>query len=216
MKWDRRLNSTFPSADLPADYLKLVESTLTNAMEKGLTHLKTLYPDARFKSYGAIYGDEVLLAITLSLGTGNLAATTVYASVDYLPNIPEPGLENTLSAALDAVGGVFEHYLDPEDHEKIEQLASRSLSALEEAPFEWTKLEAPEAKVGVWVKMDKSNPELDALTEEWLSKNDPEYKKKGSLTDGDFEAEEFLEERLDAIKAVKSGGGSGQNGPIKH
>ena len=215
MKWDRRLNSTFPSTDLPADYLKLVESTLTNAMEKGLAHLKTLYPDARFKSYGAIYGDEVLLAITLSLGTGNLAATTVYASVDYLPNIPEPGLENTLSAALDAVGGVFELYLDPEDHEKIEQLADSSLSALEDAPFDWTQVKAPEAKVGVWVKMDKSNPELDLLTEEWLSKNDPEYKKKGSLTE-DVEAEEFFEERLDAIKTVNSGGGSGQNGPIKH
>ena len=217
MKWDRRHPSNFPSVDLPLDYLKLVEDTLATATEKGLLELRKKYPDSKFKSYGAIYGDEVLLAITLSHGATNLAATTAYASADYNASLPEPGLEATLAACLDAVGTIFHFYLDPNDSEKIEQLSNHSLSALEEAPFEWTSLEIVENQtVAVWVKIDKSNPELDRLTEEWLSKNDPEYKTRILEPEAEVEkAEEFLEERLEAIKAAKSGGGN-QSGPITH
>lgn len=218
MKWDRRHQSTFPPADLPLDYLKLVEETLATATEKGLIELKKKYPDSKFKAYGAIYADEVLLAITLSHGATNLAATTVYASVDYNPNLPAPSLETILSACLDAVGTIYHFYLDPDDTDKIEQLSNHSLSAIEEAPFEWTTIDPiGTAKIPTWVKMDKTNPELDRLTEEWLQKNDPEYKANAvAPAIAGEEAEEFLEDRLEAIKAAKSGSGQNGGGPITH
>ncbi len=158
----------------------------------------------------SIYADEVLLAITISHGEQSLIATTVYASADFNPLMPEPGVELVLSNCLDSVGTILEHYLDPAFPERISQLAGATISALEEAPFEWTPME--NTKVSVWVKIDKSNPTLEALTEEWLQKNDPTYSKEEMLE----EAEEFLNERLDAIQKAKSGSGSGNSGPIQH
>ena len=218
MKWDRR-NKTGPlsaqkAVDLPVDYLRLVESTLTTAMEAGLKEMKLIHPISEFRASGAIYGDEVLLALTLFHGDGNLSATTVYASADFDPTAEKPGIEAILSACLDAAGAVYGFYLDPEQTERITQLSDHSLSALEEAPFEWAV--AGDEVIPIHVKMDKSNPLLDEMTERWLRENDPEYHKNAKAAD-EFEKEEFLEERLEAIQKVKSGGSSGPGGgPITH
>jgi hypothetical protein len=96
------------------------------------------------------------------------------------------------------------------------------MSALEEAPFEWTPLKIQEVqKITVHIKMDKSNPTLDRMAEEWLEKNDPHYQEIAAVSENvDVgSAEEFLEERIDAIRAAKSGSGSGSfggSGPIRH
>jgi hypothetical protein len=223
IKWDRRKNSNSPqpaASDLPVDYLRLVEQTLTQALEPGLIEMRKTHPVSEFAAGGAIYADEVLLAITLSHGVSNLSATTLYASADFNPLADKPGLEATLSACLDAVGTIFEYYLDTAYPERITQLGHHSLSALEEAPFEWTAFEPSseaEVKVAVHVKMDKSNPQLDSLTEKWLMENDPHYKEnlKKETVEVHGEAEDFLSERLDAIKKAGSGSGNG-GGPITH
>jgi hypothetical protein len=211
-----------PSTDLPVDYLRLVEKTLTDALQPGLTELKKLHPTCEFSARGTIYSDEVLLVITLSHGVNTLAATTLYASADFNPTVEKPGLEATLSACLDAAGTTFEHYLDPNESDRLEQLAHHSLSALEEAPFDWTPIqpESPEdavaLKVPVYLKMDKSNIALDSLTEKWLLENDPSYKETMAGTEGmnEEQAEDFLNDRLEAIK--KAGSSGGGSGPITH
>lgn len=200
--------------ELPIDYLKIVEETLTESLDKGIEELKKIHSICELKASGAIYSDEVLLAITISHGPKNLIATTVYASAEFNPLMPEPGIELVLSNCLDSAGSVLEHYLNPAFPERISQFASSSIGTLEEAPFEWTPME--ETKVSVWVKIDKSNPVLETLTDEWLKLNDPNYSKEDEAA----EAEEFLNDRLDAIQKAKSGSGSGSgsgdSGPIRH
>jgi|GEM_PF-1104533 len=230
MKWERRKNTNAPQLQptaLPVDYLRLVEQTLTQALEPGLNELKKTLPVSEFTAQGGIFGDEVVLAITLSHGAEHLAATTLYASADFNPNAEKPSLEATLSACLDAAGSIFDFYLDVENPERIEQLAHHTLGALEEAPFEWTAMpESPalkdstEKRVPVWVKIDKSNLPLETMAEKWLMENDPDYPSKEEETDH-HEAEDFLNERLDAIKKAGSGNGNsggmgGGSGPITH
>jgi len=214
MIFDRRVISIdkkteLKPAELPLDYLKIVEETLIESLKKGIEELKKIHPICNLKAGGAIYSDEVILSVTISHGEQSLIATTVYASANFDPLAEEPGIESVLSHCLDSAGTVLSHYLDPSYPERISQLADAPISALEEAPFEWTAME--EAKVATWVKIDKSNPALEALAEEWLLKNDPTYSKEEALE----EAEEFLEERLEAIKNAKSGSG-GNSGPIRH
>ena len=174
MKWERRNQSkkTGPEAnpaDLPLDYLKLVEETLSQALEEGLQAIKKIHPESSFKANGAIYADEVLLAITLSHGPHHIAATTVYSSANYNPTQEKPALTDVLAACLDSAGSVFQFYLDPNSPEKLAQIADHSLGALEEAPFEWSLLEAEtKTKVAVYVKVDQSNPTLDARADDWL------------------------------------------------
>jgi hypothetical protein len=124
-------------------------------------------------------------------------------------------ITKTLSSCLEAAGATFDAFLSLEHPEKVEQLLHTSLSSLEEAPFEWTEISVSDtAEVPVFVKMDKANPALEILTDQWLSEHDPEYKKAKAKPPQAAEAEEFLEERLEAIKSAKSG--SSGSGPITH
>lgn len=216
MYFDRRVKTSgnkpeLKPVDLPVDYLKMVEETMNETLAEGLAEMKKTHPVCDLKASGALYSNEVLLAITLSHGEKNLIATTVYASADFNPVMPEPGIELILSECLDSAGSVFEHYLDPKHPERISQMASASIGSLEEAPFEWTQME--NTKVSVWVKIDKSNPALESMAEDWLKDHDPNY----SQDDEAAEAEEFLNERLEAIQKAKSGtGNGGDSGPIRH
>ncbi|MBC7398197.1 MAG: hypothetical protein H7333_12215 [Bdellovibrionales bacterium] len=223
MKWERRKKPEskvvdLPPSDLPVDYLKLVEETLSTSLEKGLSELKKTHPAAHFASKGAIFSDEIIMAVTLSQGENRLAATTVYGSVDFNPLAEKPKMDDLLSINVEAIASVFAVFLDTNSPEKIDQIMHHSLSAIEEAPFDWTKIKLEDGLIPVWVKLDKSNPLLDELTEKWLSENDPDYTK--NLEALEEASQEFLEERLEAIKAAKSGGGSsgpmGGGGPITH
>ena len=216
MIFDRRVKPSDNKAELkpvelPVDYLKMVEESMNETLAAGLDEMKKTHPVCDIKASGALYSNEVLLAITLSHGEKNLIATTVYASADFNPMMPEPGIELILSECLDSAGSVFEHYLDPKHPERIAQLASASIGSLEEAPFEWTPME--KTKVSVWVKIDKSNPALESMAEDWLKDHDPAYSKEDEVA----EAEEFLNDRLEAIRKAKSGSGhGGDSGPIRH
>jgi hypothetical protein len=223
MKWERRRQDpakpAAPASELPIDFLKLVEETLIQALEPGLTEVKRIHPESTFKARGAIHGDEITLSITLTHGPNVLSATTAHGSVDYQPNQEIPSINDLLAICLDSLGSVFQFYLDPEHPDRISQIAESSLGALEEAPFDWTPFKLNEAqKVTVHVKMDKSNPILDQMAEEWLKQNDPGFldtsRTQETMDFGD--AEEFLEERIQAIRAAKSGAGSSGSGPIRH
>ncbi len=224
-KWERRnLNSSKPASpgsELPIDFLKLVEETLIQALEPGLLEVRKMHPESTFRAKGAVFNDEILLSVTLSHGPKVLSATTAHGSVDYRPEQEKPSVNDLLALIVDSLGGVFHFYLDPEFPERIAQITDSSLGSLEEAPFEWTPLKLEEnQKIAVHVKMDKSNPVLDSLAEDWLKKNDPSYE-AGIVRQSEFDlgdAEEFLEERIEAIRAAKSGtgrSGSGE-GPIRH
>lgn len=223
MKWERRKKPDeklvdIPPTDLPVDYLKLVQETLSNALEKGLVEIRKTRPAAHLATKGAIFSDEIIMAVTLTQGENQLAATTVYGSVDFNPNAEKPKMDDLLALNVEAIGSVFHTFLDSHSPEKMEEILHHSLSAIEEGPFDWTKLKLDDGLIPVWVKLDKSNPLLDELTEKWLADNDPHY--SDTIAAMEEESQEFLEERLEAIKAAKSGGGGtsgmGGSGPITH
>jgi hypothetical protein len=225
MNFDRRLKPAgdkpeLKPVELPLDYLKIVEETMLEALAPGLEELKKHHPICELKASGALYSNEVLMAITISHGEKSLVATTVYASADFNPMMQEPGIEVILNECLDSAGAILTHYLNPKHPDRISEFASASIGSLEDAPFEWSK--ADDTKVTVFVKIDKSNPALDSMADDWLKNNDPEFANR----DETAEAEDFLNERLEAIRKVKGGGGSGgfsgggyqggDSGPIRH
>jgi hypothetical protein len=225
MIFERRLKPAGDKPDLkpvelPLDYLKILEETLLETLAPGLEALKKHHAICELKAHGALYSNEVLMAITISHGEQNLVATTVYASADFNPMMQEPGIEVILNECLDSAGGILSHYLDPKHPERIADFASASIGSLDDAPFEWTKVD--DTKVTVHVKIDKSNPTLENIAEDWLKNNDPSYQNTEEVA----EAEDFLNERLEAIRNVKGGGGSGgfsgggyssgDSGPIRH
>lgn len=161
-----------PTSPLPVDYLRMVQELFTSHFDEGLKAFSKLKAEPRFEATGAIYPDEVVLSVSLG-NEGVLAATTVHASCDFDPKASAPTVQDLLGACVDAVGGVFGELLDPKKPERLEQLADESLAALEDIPYDWTALEVEKRKV--YLKVDKSNPSLDQMTEDWLAKNDPKY-----------------------------------------
>ncbi|MGZ3709265.1 MAG: hypothetical protein ACXWPM_11045, partial [Bdellovibrionota bacterium] len=97
----------------------------------------------------------------------------IYASCDFDPKASSPTAQDLLGACVDATGGLWGQLLDPTNRKGLEQLADESLSALQNAPFEWASVDVDQYRV--FLKVDKANPELDQRADEWLEKNDPEY-----------------------------------------
>ncbi|MBC7693769.1 MAG: hypothetical protein H7222_18530 [Methylotenera sp.] len=159
------------SAELPPDYTNLVKDIFSTNFGDGLKAYRKHAPSCRFAVTGAIYANEIILAISL-VQDGALAATTVMSSVDFDPKASAPTAQDLLEASVDAIGTIYEDLLNPAKPDRLEQLASESLSAFEEIPFEWTRIELDRYKI--FVKVDKSNPELEKLADEWLEKHDPQ------------------------------------------
>lgn len=171
MEHRKEQKATVKSSPLPSDFLKLVSEIFSNNFEAGLKSLKKIKPaPAHFEASGRIYPDEIVLSVTL-VHEGQIASTTVYASADFDPKASSPTIQELLERAVDAAGSVFAD-LFSEKPGRLEQLADESLAALEEVPFEWTALEV--GKRTLYVKVDKSNPALDQMADEWLAKRDPE------------------------------------------
>jgi hypothetical protein len=137
---ERRKKSAAKSSGIPADYSKMVSEVLGSNFDHGLKKIQKLKgAKARFEVTGAIYLDEVVLAATLLIGK-ELAATTVYASIDYDPRASVPQIQDLLSACVDAVGNVFYPLLNSDKKGQLERLVDQSLSALDSVPFEWTEM----------------------------------------------------------------------------
>ncbi|MGK5081750.1 hypothetical protein WDW37_00470 [Bdellovibrionota bacterium FG-1] len=168
---ERRKGDLRRSSPLPADYLKMVAEVFTTNFDAGLQALQgQVNGKLFFEASGGVFVDEVVLAISL-LEEDQLAATTFYASTDFDPKASTPTVQDLLSACVDAIGLVFDPLLDPEKPETLEQLASHSLSALDNIPFHWT--EVKQERYRIFIKMDKANPHLEHLANEWLRQNDP-------------------------------------------
>ena len=172
---ERRKQTLSKSGPLPLDYIKMVDEVFNAHFEESLKIFNTLKPNSKFEATGEVLADELIVAI--SLVTKNvLAATTVYASADFDPKASSPSIQDILSACIDAIATIFDTLLSPDHPEKIDQVAGESLSNLEDVPFEWTETESNQRKV--YIRVDKANPKLEALANEWLMKNDPEVKTK--------------------------------------
>ena len=167
------------SSTLPLDYLQMVATVFSNHFDRGLKIYSKFKKGPRFEVNGEIYGNEIVLAVSL-LSEGELAATTVYTSCDFDPKASAPNAQDLLAACVDAAGTLFGTLLDPENKDRIEQLAEESLSAMDNIPFEWAKVEVDGLRI--FLKVDKSNPKLDELADEWLAKNDPGLRHLEELT----------------------------------
>lgn len=160
------------SSPLPVDYTRMIEEVFTSHYEPGLKELAKIAPAGKFKVSGQIYPDEILVTITLS-HKGQMSATSAHASADFDPRQSSPTVQDLLGACVDAIGAVFDQLLDPAHPERLAQVAEQTLSAFEDIPFQWTEIDVNKRRI--YVMVDKSNPELDELAEDWLKKNDPDY-----------------------------------------
>lgn len=171
---ERRKNSSTKPSALPLDYLKMVSEVFVSNFDAGLKIYGKLQPHPRFDVKGEVFTDEIVLGVSLT-SEDQLSATTVYASVDFDPKASVPTAQELLAACVDAIAAVFGTLLSPDHPEVIANVANEALSALDNIPFQWTKVDANQREI--FVKMDKSNIALDALTDAWLRKNDPSEKK---------------------------------------
>lgn len=160
-------------SELPADYLKMVKDVFTTNFNAGLKRLDEFTSTQHyFDTAGRIYKDEIILDISL-MEKGQLAATSVHASTDFDAQASTPTLQDLLSACVDAAGAIFASLFASTSDEAIKKLAEQSLSAFENVPFQWTALQVE--RHSVFVKLDKTNPHLDQMADEWLAENDPDH-----------------------------------------
>lgn len=158
--------------NLPPEYLKMVDDVFEKNFEEGLKVLGQHLKKPKFHTSGKIYQDELQLCVSV-ISEGELAATSVHASCDYDSKANHPTVNDRLADCVDAIGVIWANLLDTEKPEAIEELSARSLTAMENVPFEWTQLEVNKRKI--YVCVDKTNPAIDQMTDEWLQKNDPHY-----------------------------------------
>jgi len=193
---DKRIRSpniTPPKGtELPLDYLKMVKELLENHFAEQLKTLSEKTATTQFHSFGSIHTDEILLGVSL-LQEKQITSTSFYASCDFDPTASSPKAEDLLACCLDALGSLLAEIFDFEKYpNRIEHLTSHSLSSMENVPFEWTPMTVNKRKV--FLRVDRSNPLLENLTDVWLKKNDPEFQSEEELVSE--EDEDFLKTRL--------------------
>jgi hypothetical protein len=196
--FERRNLEAKRSSPLPSDYLAMVTEVFATNFDDGIKKLTKLTKEkVHFDASGAIYPEEIILCVTL-LQEKKLNASTVYASVDFDPKASSPTIQELLPLCVDAIGAVFQPLLTSKDPEIYDQLVSSSLSALDNIPFEWTKLQVENKRV--YVKMNKANPLLENMADDWLKKHDPKLK--------DMEEEEEEQVKSLFITGPKKGSGN--------
>ncbi len=181
---------------LPKDYLSIVEEALHSTFEAGLKRVISKTNEARFHASGAVYGDEIRLTGTLLYGKDSLNATSIHASIDFDPSTGSETVDARLASCIDAIGDWLEHYLQNEDEEIFESFINVSLGGISDGPFDWTEAK-DDSNPRAWIKIDKINPVLENLADEWLTKH--EGTPVGLKTE--TESEEFLEERIELLRA---------------
>jgi hypothetical protein len=171
---------------LPTDYAKMVCDVFTTNFDAGLKALAKIDPGQWFfETAGRIYTDEVVICVSL-MKKKELAATSVYASCDYDSRASSPTIQDLLSACVDGAGFVIGTLMASDNKKGLEQISQKSLAAMEKVPFDWAPTTVEE-RYKVFLKVDKTNPNLENLADEWLAKNDPDLK------DLERQAEEELE-----------------------
>ena len=149
---------------------------VTEVFEKnfgdGLKAVGKVLKKPKFHTSGKIYQDELHLSVAI-ISENDIAATCVTASSEYDAKASTPTVNDRLADCVDAIGAILADLLDTDKAENIEMVGAHSLTAMENVPFEWAPIEVNKRKVFVCV--DKTNPALDTMTDEWLKKNDPHY-----------------------------------------
>lgn len=161
--------------ELPVDYLQMVRGVLLKNFAPALKEVEQIKAKPDFEVGGRIFPDEIVLYASLAT-EGSVGATTVWASADFDSKSTKVGAELILASCLDAVGAVLEMFFTVKDRNKLEQFVGDSLGAIENAPFVWSPVEIERQQVHV--KIDKVNPKLDALADEFLAKAESDSKKK--------------------------------------
>lgn len=176
------------SSELPVDYVKMVTEVFSNHFDEGLRALAARGLQPSFAVTGAVFPNEVLLTVAL-LFEGQLAGTAVHASVDFDPKASSPTAQDLLSACVDAIGGVLNELIDPNNADKLEALSGDSLNDFENAPLQWTSVEVERFRVHV--KVDRTNPKLESMADDWLRQNDPKFSEQTEQEQSDTERRFF-------------------------
>jgi hypothetical protein len=166
----RKPDSGAKFTDLPLDYIKMVSQVLNAHFEAQLKELGKLKKSPEFEVTGRIYPDEVLVAVSVVFD-GEVGATTVYGGMDYDPKASAPKVDALLGHCVDAIGSLLAEYMEPKKMNLFVETTFTSFSS--DLPLEWTKVDIEKRKV--FLKVDRWNPRLERLTDEWLKKNDPLY-----------------------------------------
>lgn len=194
------------ASPLPPDYLKMVTEVFTSNFSEGMAMLAKHAGDPRIEATGAIYPEELILSVSI-IHEGQLAATTAHASVDFDARASSPTIQDLLGLCVDALGSVYGEILDPSKPDRIEQVADHSLSAMENIPFEWMSVKVEKREI--FVKVDKSNPKLDDLADNWLAKHDPNFVEE--LEEEERETEKLF---VTGPKGGKASGDPGRGGSV--
>jgi hypothetical protein len=161
------------SSEIPVDYTKMVQEVMSNHFGEMLAPVEKKFSVLfSWHIYGRIFADEIVLAASLLPNSG-ITATTGFASIDFDPKASQPTAEEALSVCVDAMGTLFDALLGdgPNAKKNREALLDESLGAFVNIPLEWAELEVQNKRV--YVRFDRSNPKLDQLATDWLSKHDP-------------------------------------------
>jgi hypothetical protein len=156
---------------LPVDYLKMVTEVFQTHFDGEIKLYLELKPKTEFMVRGAICADEIWIAVSL-VTEGQLSAPTVYASSDFDPKASSPTAQDLLSACVDSAASVFGSILDESRPETVRLLAEDSSAVMDQFPISWAPMEVNQREI--FVRLDRTNPMLENITDEWLSKNDPE------------------------------------------
>jgi len=163
-------------SELPSDFIEMVCEVFTAHFDESLQKLSAIAGTPFvFEASGMIYPSEILLRVTLR-SPEELAATTVHASVDFDPKASAPTAQDLLSSCVDGAGSLLDWLLQGEGaDERLDAVASSSLSALDGIPWEWSPIEIQGRSI--FVRIDKANPALDSMADEWLAAHDPEHQR---------------------------------------
>ncbi len=187
---DKRLNVNGPrirSSELPVDFRRMAVEVFATHFDESLKKVRDrVGAETDFHVFGAIFLDEVRLTVTLS-HPEIVNATSVHSSCDFDPKATSPKAEDLINASIDAIGSVFLQLTETLTDESIDALFS-TLDDLGDIPYEWTKVEIN--KIPLFLKVDKTNPGIDLLAEDWLARHDPSYRKKEE--EEDLETEELF------------------------
>lgn len=175
---ERRKGTESSHSELPSDYTQMVTEVFTSNFSEALAGLG-LEPPARFVAGGEIYSDEIVVHVAI-VQEGRLAGVTAYASSDFDPKASSPGVEDLLGICVDAVGDLVQSLFElAEKSGNPESLLSSSLDELAAGkaalPLEWTPADVGKRKI--FLRVDRTNPQLDGAADEWLKKHDPEFLK---------------------------------------
>ena len=174
------------STDLPRDFRKMAREVFATHFDEVLKAIRArMGAKAGFEVHGAIFADEIRLTITLATADRGLP-TSAHASADFDPKASSPKAEDIIGACIDGLGSIFQQLTENLTDDRIEELFGTLDDLGKDLPFEWTKAEIN--NIRIYFRVDKANPGLDQMADDWLAKNDPRYEENQAADAAEAEA----------------------------